>query len=140
MAAFVKFHAFVEAVAEKKHNLGSDTLKVYLTNDVIDPAGDAVKADLAEIAAGNGYTAGGGVAAQASSAQVGGLYTLILNDPPTWTASGVIGPFRSAVLYNDSAANKDLIGAWTDPAGPITLQAGDTYKVNLADAGVLTLQ
>jgi len=30
MAAFQKFHSFVEAVAESKHDLGSDTLKVIL--------------------------------------------------------------------------------------------------------------
>jgi hypothetical protein len=35
MAAFLKFEAFVEALAEKKHNLGSDTLKVYLSNGVL---------------------------------------------------------------------------------------------------------
>lgn len=31
MATFNKFNSFVEAVAEKKHNLGSDTLTVALT-------------------------------------------------------------------------------------------------------------
>jgi hypothetical protein len=32
MATFQKFNAFVENLAEKVHNLGSDTLKVMLTN------------------------------------------------------------------------------------------------------------
>ena len=44
MAAFNKFDAFVEALAEKVHNLGTDTLKVYLTNDTPSGSGDAVKA------------------------------------------------------------------------------------------------
>jgi len=32
MATFTKINAFVEALAEKVHNLGSDQLKVALTN------------------------------------------------------------------------------------------------------------
>lgn len=66
MAAFNKFNAFVEAVAEKVHNLGADTLKVMLTN-VAPVATNSVKADLTEIAAGNGYTAGGTAATISSS-------------------------------------------------------------------------
>ena len=69
MAAFNKFDAFVEAVAEKVHNLGTDTLKVYLSNATPSSSADAVFADLADIAPGNGYTAGGNVATQTSSSQ-----------------------------------------------------------------------
>ena len=58
MAAFNKFNSFVEAVAEKTHNLGSDTLKVALTNSA-PVATNTVFANITEIAAGNGYTAGG---------------------------------------------------------------------------------
>jgi hypothetical protein len=32
MSAYNKFNSFVEALAEKVHNLGSDTLKIALTN------------------------------------------------------------------------------------------------------------
>ena len=32
MATFNKFHSFVEALSEKVHNLGADTLTVALTN------------------------------------------------------------------------------------------------------------
>lgn len=141
MAAFNKFDAFVEALAEKVHDLGTDTLKVYLTNDTPSASADATKADLAEISAGNGYTAGGNTAAQTSSSQTGGLYKLVLGDPATWTASGgAIGPFRYAVLYNDTAANDELIGYW-DYGSSITLQSGDTFTVDFdPTTGVLTLQ
>jgi|NOAtaT_6_FD_contig_51_1708310_length_655_multi_2_in_0_out_0_2 hypothetical protein len=141
MAAFNKFDAFVEALAEKVHNLGSDTLKVYLTNDTPSASADAVKADLAEITPGNGYTAGGNTAAQTSSSQTGGLYKLVLGDPATWTASGGnIGPFRYAVLYNDTTASENLIGYW-DYGTSITLGAGDTFTVDFdPTTGVLTLQ
>ena len=65
MAAFNKFRAFVEDEAEKVHNLGSDTLKVLLTN-VAPVNTNSVKADLTEISAGNGYSAGGATATQSS--------------------------------------------------------------------------
>ena len=52
MAAFNKFNALTEDLAEKVHNLGSDTLKVMLTNTA-PSAANAVKADIAEISAGN---------------------------------------------------------------------------------------
>ena len=141
MAAFNKFDAFVEALAEKVHNLGTDTLKVYLTNDTPSGSGDAVKADLAEISAGNGYTAGGNTATQTSSSQTAGLYKLVLADPTSWTASGGnIGPFRYAVLYNSTTASGNLIG-WWDYGTSITLAAGDTFTVDFdPSTGVLTLQ
>jgi hypothetical protein len=139
MAAFNKFNSFVEALAEKVHNLGADTLKVLLTNTA-PVATNSVKADLTEISAGNGYTAGGNTASVTSSAQTSGTYKLVLGDPATWTASGgSIGPFRYAVLYNDTAANDELIG-WWDYGSSITLAAGESFAVDFdPTTGVLTL-
>lgn len=139
MAAFNKFNAFVADVANKVHNLGADSLKVMLTN-VAPVAGNSVKADLTEITAGNGYTAGGNAAALTSSSQTAGLYKLVLADPATWTAAGgTIGPFRYAVLYNDTAASKNLIG-WWDYGSSVTLQIGETFTVDLdPTTGVLQL-
>ena len=141
MAAFNKFDAFVEAVAEKVHNLGTDTLKVYLSNATPSASADAVFADLADIAPGNGYTAGGNVATQTSSSQTAGLYKLVLADPAAFTASGgSIGPFRYAVLYNSTPAAGNLIG-WWDYGSSITLASGDTFTVDFdPSTGVLTLQ
>jgi hypothetical protein len=140
MAAFNKFNSFVEALAEKVHNLGSDTLKVYLSNATPSASADLVKADLAEISAGNGYTAGGNQATISSSSQTSGTYKLVLADPATWTASGgSIGPFQYAVLYNDTAANDELIG-WWDYGSAVTLNAGETFTVDFdASTGVLTI-
>lgn len=140
MASFNKFNSFVEALAEKVHNLGSDTLKVYLSNATPSASLDLVKTDLAEISAGNGYTAGGNQATITSSAQSGGTYKLVLADPATWTASGgTIGPFQYAVLYNDTATNDELIG-WWDYGSAITLNAGETFTVDFdPTSGVLTI-
>ena len=66
MASFNKFNAFVADVANKVHNLGSDTLKIMLSNTA-PAASNAVKTDITEIGAGNGYAAGGGAASLVSS-------------------------------------------------------------------------
>lgn len=145
MATFNKFHCFVEDLAEKVHNLGSDVLKVYLSNDppaVTDTAYDGITGSTgpAEIAAGNGYTAGGNTAAVSSSAQSSGTYKLVLADPTVWTASGgSIGPFQYVVLYNDTAASDQLIG-WWDYGSAVTLADTESFAVDFdATNGVLTL-
>lgn len=107
MATFSKFNSFAEAIAEKKHNLGSDQLKIALTN-VAPAAANSVLADITEIA----YT---NLSARdvttSSSAQTSGTYKLTLADL-TLTASGNVATFRYVVLYNDTATNDELIGYW----------------------------
>lgn len=138
MATFNKFESFVEAVAEKVHNLGSDTLKVLLTNSA-PVATNTVKANLTEISAGNGYTAGGTAATISSSSQTSGTYKLVLADVVFTASGGSIGPFRYAVLYNDTATNDELIG-WWDYGSSITLASGETFTVDFdATTGVLTI-
>lgn len=137
MASFNKFNAFVENLAEKVFNLGSDTLKVMLTNTA-PVAANSVKSDLTEISAGNGYTAGGTAASISSSAQTSGTYKLVLADV-VFTATGAIGPFRYAVLYDDTAASDQLIG-WWDYGSSITITSGETFTVDFnASTGVMTL-
>lgn len=139
MAALTKFHSFVEAVGQKKHNLHSDTLKWMLTN-VAPSQANSVKADITEIAAGNGYSAGGAQQPNNSFTQTGGLAKL-LGDTTVITASGgTVGPFRYAVLYNDTALNDELIG-FADYGQSITLQAGESVNIkNVAANGILQLQ
>jgi hypothetical protein len=129
MATLTKFYSFVEAVHEKKHNLGSDTLKVLLTNTA-PSLSNTVKADISgELSTANGYTAGGATITVTSSAQSSGLYTLIASDV-TWTASGgSIGPFRYSVIYNDTATNDELIG-YIDWGYSITVASGQTFTID----------
>lgn len=140
MAAFNKFNVFVENLAEKVHNLGGDVLKVMLTNTT-PVAGNAVKADIAEIAVANGYPAGGLAASVVSSAQASGTYKLTLTDVVFTAAGGVIGPFRYAVLYNDTPASPaDPLIGWYDYGSSISLQDTETLTVDFdATNGALTL-
>jgi hypothetical protein len=138
VASYNKFRAFVEDLAEKVHNLGSDTLKVLLTNTV--PVNtNAVKADLTEIGAGNGYSTGGSAPTISSSAQTAGTYKLVLADLVFTASGGTIGPFRYAVLYNSTPVAGPLIG-WWDYGSSITLADGETFTVDFdATNGVLQL-
>lgn len=137
MLTFNKFNAFVEHVSEKVHDLGADTLKVMLTNSV-PVATNSIKSDLTEISTGNGYTAGGTQVTQTSSSQTSGTYKLVLADIVFTASGGSIGPFRYAVLYNDTATNDPLIG-WWDYLSSVTLAAGETLTVDFdGTAGVLT--
>lgn len=138
MASFQKFNSFVEYLAEKSFNLGSDTLKVMLTLTA-PTSSNTVKADLTEISAGNGYSAGGTAASISSSSQTSGTYKLVLADV-TFTASGsAIANFRYAVLYDDTATNDELIGFW-DYGSTVTLNAGESLTVDFdASNGVLQI-
>jgi len=138
MASFNKFNAFVENLAEGKMNLGTDTLKVALTN-TLPTASNSVLADITQIAAGNGYTTGGTQATISSSAQTGGTYKLVLNDVVFTASGGAMATFRYVVLYDDTAASDELIG-WYDYGSAVTLNATETFTVDFDGTnGVLTL-
>ena len=135
MATFSKFQSFVEAIAEKKHNLGSDTLTVALTNSA-PLATNGVLADITQIA----YTyCSARVITTTSSAQTDGTYKLVLADLVLTAAGGAVGPFRYVVIYNDTALNDELIG-WYDYLSSITLNDTETLTIDFDGTnGVLTL-
>lgn len=137
MATYNKFQPFVEYLAEKTFNLGSDVLKVALTNTV--PVNtNTVLANITQIAGTGGYTTGGTAPTITSSAQTTGTYKLVLADV-VFTATGAMGPFQYAVLYDDTATNDELI-AWWDYGSAVTLASGDTFTVDFdATNGVLTI-
>lgn len=136
--AYTKFNSFVEAVAEKVHNLQSDVIKVMLTN-TLPVAANSVKTDITEITAGNGYTAGGSQLTQISSLQTAGVYRLKLNNATITASGGTIGPFRYAVIYNDTATNKELI-AFDDYGSALTLNSGESVLVSIDSTnGLMTI-
>ena len=129
MAAFQKFNSFSEALAEKVHNLESDVIKVMMTNTA-PIATNSVKANLTEIAAGNGYVAGGQVVTIGTSSQTAGTYTAVIDGNNTFTAAGgSIGPARYFVVYNDTATNDELIGFY-DYGSEFTLADGESVNFN----------
>lgn len=140
MATFNKFNAFVENVAEKVHDLSADSLKILLTNTA-PVATNSIKGDLTEIAAGNGYTAGGNAATQVSSSQTSGTYKLVLNDVVFTASGGSIATFRYAVLYNDTPTSPaDPLIGWWDYGTTVVVTDGNSFTVDVsATNGVLQL-
>ena len=126
IATYTKFNSFVEALAEKVHNLGSDTLTIALT-DVAPSAANTVLANITQISYANCSTR---VITITTSAQTSGTYKLVLADL-VLTASGAVGPFRYIVIYNDTAANDELIG-WYDYGSEVTLASGDTFTIDFS--------
>lgn len=138
MAALQKFNSFVEALAEKKHDLGADVLKVALTNTA-PSASNTQLSDITQIAAANGYTAGGSAAAISSSAQTAGAYKLVLGDVTFTASGGSMGPFRYVVLYNDTSVGDLLIG-YADYGSSITLADSESFLVDFDGTnGAITL-
>lgn len=138
MATFTKFNSFVEAVAEKVHNLGSDQLKVALTNT--DPTASATQYTslTSPLATTNLSGATPFNVTTSSSAQTSGTYKLVCADL-TLTATGSVGPFRYVVLYNDTATNKELIGYY-DYGSSVTMANAETFLIDFDGTnGVLTI-
>lgn len=128
--AWTKFNSFVEALAEKKHDLGADTLKVALTN-VAPVASNSILTDITQIAGTGGYAPA--TVSITSSAQTGGTYSLVLG-AVTWAASGAdFAAFRYAVLYNDTATNDELI-AYADYGLSYVLPDGQPFTINAGTA------
>lgn len=139
MASFVKYQCFGENLAEKVHNLGSDTLKIMLSNTAPNVSTHAVRADVTELTTGGGYTSGGATVTVTGSSQSGGTYALTQSADVVFTATTGFGPFQYAILYNDTPTSPadPLIGYW-DYGSPITLTAAETFTVDMG-ATILTI-
>lgn len=143
MASFNKFDQFIADVASGVHQLQTGTshvLKVMLTN-TLPVAANSILSDITEISAGNGYSAGGTSVGTITGSQSSGTFKLVGGTDPVFTASGAVGPFRYAVLYNSTPSSplKPLIG-WWDYGSSITLANGETFTVDIDQSGgILTL-
>lgn len=134
MATFNKINSFVEALAEKVHNLGSDTLKVALTNTAHTSTWTQLS-NLTEVSYANLSSR---TITTTSSAQTSGTYKLVLADL-VLTATGAVGPFQYIYIYNDTATNDELIG-YFDYGSALTLGSGDSFTVDFdASNGVIQI-
>lgn len=136
MATYNKFEDFVNQLCQGVHNLDAagDTLNVYLSNATPSASLDNVKADLAEIATGNGYT--GPVDTQQTFAEAAGTGTLTGTKVTITASGGAIAQFRYVVLYNDTPTSPaDPLIAWWDYGSALDLADGEslTIKFNNGD-------
>jgi len=137
MASAVKYYTFVEDLGKKVHNLNSDTLKIALTNTAPNVSTHTGLADITEISAGNGYTAGGTAVASNAYSQTSGTAALTGTDVVFTASGGSMGTARYAVLYNDTSTGDKLIQYW-DYGSSFTLATGETFTVDFG-TNILTV-
>lgn len=136
MASPVTFDCLALDIGEGKHKFNIDTLKAYLT-DTAPVLINTVYGTPADLPTAGGYTAGGLSLGSNTWSQVSGLASLVAGSNLVFTATTGFGPFRYAVIYNFTAAAKNLIGYW-DNGSSISIAAAATFEVDFSP-NVLTL-
>jgi hypothetical protein len=137
MAAYVKFQKFARDLGLGVHNLDTGAIKIYLSNTAPNASTHAVKADIAEITTGSGYT--GPVDITAAYSESAGTGTLTATDVTITAAGGTVGPFRYVIMYNDTPTSPaDPLIAYWDYGSAITLADTETFTTDFG-ASVLTI-
>lgn len=141
MAAYNKFQDYAEQLNKAVHNWSTHTFKAALTNTSPNN-GQTVFADITEIAAGNGYSAGGMTLDSVTLTESGGEAKVTIADEVLTASGGSIGPFRYVVIYNDTPSSPvDPLVCWFDYGASITLLDTETFTLDFsATAGLWTLQ
>src|SRR5262245_6427299 len=129
MPSYTKYQDFVEQLCRAKHDFGSHTFKVALSNGTPDPTHTSL-ANITELSTANGYTAGGATTTIGIS-ETSGTVTITATDPAAWTASGAGITFRYAALYNDNMTSPaDGLIAYWDNGSSTTVSSGNTLTVD----------
>lgn len=140
MAVYNKFQDFTEQLIRGVHDWDAHTFKIALTNTA--PVATQTTwntTDHPAPAAANGYTAGG-TATTISVSETTGTTTVQGTQVVFTATAGGIGPFRYAILYNDTATSPaDACIAWWDYGSSITLNDTETFTVKFNNASPGTI-
>ena len=135
------YNDFKASAFKKVFNLTSDTIQVALVTS----ASNAISATLTpatyatitnELTTANGYTLGGANAASPTITGGGATSTITFDTTDvSWTASGAGFTARAAVIYDNTATNKDLIAFCNLDSTPadVTVAAGNTLTIQIAN-------
>lgn len=139
MVAFNKFESAAGEIFFGTHDFRStgNTIEVYFTNAAPSASGDSVKADLAEIGTGNGYT--GPEDTQNNCTESGGTATVTGVDVVVTASGGSINTFRYVVYFDTTPSSPlDPLLGWWDNGSAIDLADGESVTVDFG-ASVATL-
>jgi hypothetical protein len=137
MASFTKVYSFVEALAEKVHNLGSDVLTVALVAAANAPTQSNTQ--LSQLTQASYTYCSSRVLSVSSSSQTTGTYKLVVADLVLTASGGSVGPFRYIVVYNETATNDELLGYY-DYGSDLTLADGESLTLDFSPTnGLLQL-
>lgn len=120
----------MEQVNKGVHIWSSHTFKALLTNSA--PVNtNTIAANLTDISAGNGYTAGGMTLDTVTLSEASGTAKVTIADEVLTASGGSIGPFRYVAIYNDTATSPaDALVCWYDYGSAITLASGETLTLD----------
>lgn len=146
MATFNKLNGFVEHLAEKVHNFGSDTLALALSNtapgsESTPPTGATTACVLANVTQISYTNCSSRALTVSSSAQSSGTYKTVVDDLLLTASGGSVGPFRYVYVYNDTPTSPaDPLIGYYDYGSSITLADGETFLFDASAVnGLLTV-
>lgn len=123
----------MEDVLKGVFNFSSDSLKASLHNTA--PVNtNTVFANLTEITAQNGYTAGGQTLDSETLSETSGTAKLTIADEVFTASGGTFGPFRYVNIYDDTPTSPaDPLICFFDYGSAISLLDTETFTID-ADA------
>lgn len=129
-ASYNKIQDYTEQLNKAAHNWSSHTFKAMLTNSA-PVATNTIAANLTEISAGNGYSAGGMTLDTVTLSETTGTAKVTIADEVLTASGGSIGPFRYVAIYNDTATSPaDALVCWYDYGSSITLASGESFTID----------
>jgi hypothetical protein len=147
MATFTFFRSFKNLIGDASSVSGgsgnfdfnSDTFRWVLTNDAPSVTGWTALSDVTNQLSGNGYPAGGATAGSPSWTLDGTGYVFSAADT-VFTSTGSMGPFRYAVLYDDTLTTPaDPLIGYLDNGSSITVTSGNTFTIDVGANGIFKL-
>lgn len=130
MATYNKIQDYVEQLNKGVHVWSSHTFKALLTNSA-PVATNTIAANLTDISAGNGYSAGGATLDTVTLSETTGTAKVTVADEVITASGGTIGPFRYIAIYNDTATSPaDALICWFDYGSSITLADTETFTLD----------
>lgn len=143
MATFTFFHEFKKYLGDGTIDLDTHSFKWALTNTAPTVGTDTVFLNITEIAAGNGYTAGGQTLDTVTWSETGaglGVWRFSAADEVFTASGGSIGPFRYAVLYDDTPTSPaDPLVGLLDYGANVTLTDGNSLTIDVGASGIFEL-
>lgn len=139
MATFTFFDEFKKYIGDGTIDLDTHTFKVALSNSAPTTGTNTVFANITEISAGSGYTAGGQALDTVTWTETGagsGIWQFTSADEVITASGGTIGPFRYVVLYDDTPTSPaDPLVGLLDYGSSISVTTGNTFTIDVGANG-----
>lgn len=132
------FEAFPAELGKGTHDLDNHAFKIALSNTAPVAAADDELVDITQIAAANGYTAGGYTLANVTVTKSGSQATFDADDVAIPASGGSIGPFTYAIVYNDTSTGDKLVGYFTLDSAE-TVADGDSPTLRFSSNGIFKI-